>query len=762
MKRNSSSLTNRASLILSCIAAMLQFESASIHSLAQDKPKQPPSVNIFSPEEGAAFVAPSYIRIFAEATDTDGKVKTVEFFAGTKSLGVVTNDSTLVNSMGLLDLTATATTLPPLPQPFVPFRFTWTNVPSGPHALTAVATDDQGLAAVSAAVHIQVSQPEIQTVVTIVATDPVATEPDPGSTNMDTALFTVFRTGRMDMPVEVRYRLSGTASNRVDYRELGGTVTMPAGANSAGIVVSPINDEFVEGTKTVVITLETPPCADLFPLPLGCYLVGRQNEARAEIRDNDKNATNRSPVVSFVRPFDGQAFVTPANVTLAAMAQDLDGAVLSVEFFAGEHSLGVVTNKSNPVSANSHKPSDKGNNKNDNRDSDKPIEGKIDESHVFQLTWTNVPPGDYVLSAQAKDNLGATTRSQPVDVKVVERKEAPVVTIIATDAEASESAMTNGKPNTATFTVYRTGDTNLPLTVHYRLNGKASHRSDYRELPGMVTIRAGSKAADIIVDPIDDNLVEGTEIVIATLMPPLSIPTFPLPEKSYRVGEINQARISILDNDVSPTKPQTGETNILPVITVSATDGYASEGNGANKPNPATFKFQRSGNKDAELKVYYSVSGTASNGVDYVKLPGVVAIPAGERSANVSLTPIDDKLVEGTETVIVKLELPPANSSVSTLAGSYAIAERAKAAAIINDNDTPRAANVRLPDGLFHLWMPGLKGLNFRIEASSDLVNWVVVDHDTEADGEIHFVDTDSHNHSQRYYRIVPGTSNDD
>src|SRR6185503_4119059 len=55
------------------------------------------------------------------------------------------------------------------------------------------------------------------------------------------------------------------------------------------------------------------------------------------------------------------------------------------------------------------------------------------------------------------------------------------------------------------------------------------------------------------------------------------------------------------------------------------------------------------------LHVVYSVRGTASNGVDYVLLPGYVDIPAGAETANIVVQPIDDEVMEGVETVTIEL-----------------------------------------------------------------------------------------------------------
>jgi Calx-beta domain len=55
---------------------------------------------------------------------------------------------------------------------------------------------------------------------------------------------------------------------------------------------------------------------------------------------------------------------------------------------------------------------------------------------------------------------------------------------------------------------------------------------------------------------------------------------------------------------------------------------------------PGQFTLTRLGDTNIPLTVSYTMSGTASNGVDYVLLPGSVTIPAGETNVVVNLTPL--------------------------------------------------------------------------------------------------------------------------
>jgi hypothetical protein len=58
---------------------------------------------------------------------------------------------------------------------------------------------------------------------------------------------------------------------------------------------------------------------------------------------------------------------------------------------------------------------------------------------------------------------------------------------------------------------------------------------------------------------------------------------------------------------------------------------------------------------DTDLVVFYSVSGTATNGADYRALRDSVTIRAGRNSAAIGVRPDDDTTAESDETVVLTL-----------------------------------------------------------------------------------------------------------
>src|SRR5678815_1285986 len=89
----------------------------------------------------------------------------------------------------------------------------------------------------------------------------------------------------------------------------------------------------------------------------------------------------------------------------------------------------------------------------------------------------------------------------------------------------------------------------------------------------------------------------------------------------------------------------------LPTLIITKQATNPSE-NGAIR----AFTITRDGSLAAPLTVNFLIGGRARNGVDYGRIGSAATIAAGESFIRIKVRPVDDALVEGTETVTLTLQ----------------------------------------------------------------------------------------------------------
>ncbi|MBI2949747.1 MAG: hypothetical protein HYY23_19115 [Verrucomicrobia bacterium] len=432
----------------------------------------------------------------------------------------------------------------------------------------------------------------------------------------------------------------------------------------------------------------------------------------------------RPPEIKLTQPLEGASFRSPADVGITAETRDPDGLVELVEFMAGETKIGEAKRQATQV----------------------PSSG---ETQLFSFNWTKVFAGPYKLVARATDNSGNTAWSAQVEILVENVPTSPV----------------NRPPMANIVSPSDRGTFTAPATIEIK--------TEAIDTDGWVTqveflaneAKIGEAKLESAQPPVAQAQTfsfKWTNVVAGQYS--LTVRATDQTGTSSRSNPIQISVTPIRDNNPAPPPPSAAPPGAGPVVTIQTQDGHAAEANGkSGKVNPAAFKVRRAGDSNSELKIYYSLSGTASNGVDYLMLPGSLTIPRGEKSALIKLTPMDDKLSEPTETVVLKLESAP-GVSPNTAAASYVIGPRDKAVVTLDDNDSRGRSSGRLNDGHFLFCLPGMKGQKIRVEVSDDLVTWEVVESKTVTEDDLNFVDSESPGRGHRYYRVVraPNDSDDD
>ena len=352
-------------------------------------PNTPPSVSLTSPAPGTTYTAPATIALAASASDTDGSVAKVEFYAGATKIG---EDST------------------------APYALNWSSVPAGSYSLTAVATDNAGATSTSTTVNVTVN-PGGGTSINVAAqanggvssasstysgaypvtavndgsrlgnrwgqgggwNDATAsTYPDwvqvtfAGTRSIDRIdVFTLpdnYAAGIAPTP-STTFGLYGITDFTVQYWTGAAWATVPGGTVTANNLVWRSFSFPAVSTDRIRITVSK-----------SLYWYSRIVEVEAW--SSDGAPPNTPPSVSLTSPAPGTTYTAPATIALAASASDTDGSVAKVEFYAGATKIGE------------------------------------DSTAPYALNWSSVPAGSYSLTAVATDNAGATSTSTTVNVTV--------------------------------------------------------------------------------------------------------------------------------------------------------------------------------------------------------------------------------------------------------------------------------------------------------------------------------------------------------
>ncbi len=413
-----------------------------------------PAITITQPANGATFPAGANIAFAVTATDADGSVAKVEYFAGTNKIGQATS---------------------------APFGFTWTNVPTARYLVSATATDNGGapgtsqvlsltvgtpppeVLLVAGAVPVNASETAIQNrlqsfgmvVRTILTGDAVPND----ATNLAVIVISSSVTSGditkyRDVPVPLInwewLAFDGLGMADADYTSIAGQTDieivksnhplaagLPAGmvtifsSASAQIAAAyPVANATVvanaaDGSGSAVLFgLEKGDALSTITAPglkaparrVGIFLGG---DTFTQLNTNGLKlfdaalawSLNRAsmgvpPNVSINQPTNGAVLAAGANISLGADATDDDGSVVKVEFFAGANKVGEAT------------------------------------SAPFKATWTNVITGVYTLTAKATDNSGFTKLSSPINITV--GTPGPTVLLVVSSAAATLNASDAG------------------------------------------------------------------------------------------------------------------------------------------------------------------------------------------------------------------------------------------------------------------------------------------------------------------------------
>jgi len=202
-----------------------------------------------------------------------------------------------------------------------------------------------------------------------------------------------------------------------------------------------------------------------------------------------------------------------------------------------------------------------------------------------------------------------------------------------------ESDSTGGSESlTSDTVVVRLTDTQIDpdnvtsVDVSVAASSEATEGADFTFSPTTVDIPINEDSSAFIITFIDDGTDEDDETIVFELSNPIN------GNLADPMNNPIEFKYTIVDNDAEPTIAFVDDT-----VTVAEDAGSAE------------LTLALSNRSGQDVSVDYTISGTATQGDDYLFDAGTANIIAGDSTANLIVTLTDDSDVEGAETLIVTL-----------------------------------------------------------------------------------------------------------
>ncbi|MDJ0653550.1 MAG: Calx-beta domain-containing protein [Xanthomonadales bacterium] len=337
----------------------------------------------------------------------------------------------------------------------------------------------------------------------------------------DTAAITVSRDGGGDTTqmLRVNLEITGSATRNFDYRTttlLNGAplaVSIPGNESSTTVIFTPERDNEIEGTESISVALQPPTSSG--------YTLGAQTTAEITLTDDVAEVT-----LEVVDSTADEAGQDPGSFMLTRTdAGDVTEQLIVNIDLAGTADRNVDYTPPTLFAGNPFAVSIPAN----------------QLSRVFNLTprLDNLVEGQENIQFDLQPGATYTVGSQTQAV-ITLADDVPVVTIEATDPDASERGLDPG-----TFTISRSpnGNTGAPLSINVDVGGTASLNADYTAQglfagsPFSVSIPGGSLTTDLTIRPRSDNPDdEGDETIEVSIQ-----------SGSYFQGAQNVATITLAD-----------------------------------------------------------------------------------------------------------------------------------------------------------------------------------------------------------------------
>ncbi|MEK7413849.1 MAG: Calx-beta domain-containing protein, partial [Planctomycetota bacterium] len=438
--------------------------------------------------------------------------------------------------------------------------------------------------------------------VSVVATDPYASEP------ADTATVTFTRSSTVGI-LTVPYVVSNTSTaSPTDYQSLSGFVTFSGGSATATLTITPVDDATIENTETVIIALVANSASNFQP--------GDPSMATVWIADNDRApaVVRVETPISTVHEEQGSLGYVGRFVLRRTMEER--GPLTVTTVIGGTATAG----------------------------SDYTAIGTITFPAGSTTVSVDVAPlddgtseGDETITLTVVDGTGYVHAPTAVSgtVTIID-DEAASVSIAATQQGSAAGAVP------VIYTLTRSGGAMGALDVDVALSGGSSNPAtagtDTTVLTVTAHFAANATTTTVSVPVVVDGLSEADEALVGTVSSGTGYVAGSPAAATATILDMDRARISIaitsvpLNTDGTYDIFEAGATTS--VLTVTSDKALASD-----------------------LIVSYALSGTATPGADFSggQTATVTLLAGTTPSTTITLTAIDDILIEAPETIVITI-----------------------------------------------------------------------------------------------------------
>ncbi len=320
-----------------------------------------------------------------------------------------------------------------------------------------------------------------------------------------TARLSILATEVVVVPVTI----IGTATNGSDYMIGQQSLRFEAGTSTANLPIEIIDDDLVEATETISLSLTPPTGFDL----------GANPTLTISITDND-GASPVDPVVDFstiAQTVSEDGGSVSISVTLSSVS---DSEIVIPFLVSGTATAGTdYTISSSPLRIPA---------------------GATSGTIVVNAISDTESEADESIAVTLQSPTGATLGTATMHTITLQNSDPsspslPIVTLANVTQTVSEG------DSAINVTVLLSKPSDSTITIPFTVSGSATSGSDFTVAVNPITIAAGQTSGNITINLVDDAIVESLETVVVSLNQPTGA----------NLGESTVFTGSILDNDRS-------------------------------------------------------------------------------------------------------------------------------------------------------------------------------------------------------------------